>query len=194
MATGTATRTLAGPSYQILKMCEPYSSEMPDSGSDEPGRSGRPSDAVSWTTAVIAGGRAAGLSTAASNCAVVRAGRAGAVGGPLLLTAVLAAGGGWRVSYLTLAALAAAAWLGMALRRPPTAPPAQRAAGESGDGTGAEPGDERGWREVRLSFEHELAAAHRLAGFGGQVEVLSPPSVRERLLATAAEILDRYPS
>ena len=47
---------------------------------------------------------------------------------------------------------------------------------------------------VTLSFEHELAAAHRLAGFGGRVEVLSPPSVRELLLATAREILGRYRS
>jgi predicted DNA-binding transcriptional regulator YafY len=54
------------------------------------------------------------------------------------------------------------------------------------------PPDGRGWREVTLSFEHELAAAHRLAGFGGQVEILSPPSVRERLVATAQEILERY--
>ena len=77
MDTGTATRTLAGPSYQILNVCVPDSSERPDSGSDEPGRSGRPSDAVSWTVAVIADGSAAGLSTAASSCAVVRAGSAG---------------------------------------------------------------------------------------------------------------------
>jgi predicted DNA-binding transcriptional regulator YafY len=56
------------------------------------------------------------------------------------------------------------------------------------------PPDEHGWREVTLSFEHELAAAHRLAGLGGRVEVLSPPSVRERLLATAREILGRYSS
>src|ERR1700733_9943813 len=56
MDTGTATRTLAGPSYQILNVCVPDSSESPDSGSDEPGRSGRPSDAVSWMVAVIAGG------------------------------------------------------------------------------------------------------------------------------------------
>jgi len=54
------------------------------------------------------------------------------------------------------------------------------------------PPDERGWREVTLSFEHEAAAAHRLAGFGGQVEVLSPPAVRDRLLATARGILGRY--
>jgi len=56
----------------------------------------------------------------------------------------------------------------------------------------AAPADERGWREVTLSFEHELAAVHRLAGFGGEVEVLAPASVSERLVSTAREILDRY--
>jgi predicted DNA-binding transcriptional regulator YafY len=54
------------------------------------------------------------------------------------------------------------------------------------------PPDEQGWQVVTLSFEHELAAAHRLAGFGGRVEVLSPSSVREQLLTTAREILGRY--
>jgi predicted DNA-binding transcriptional regulator YafY len=54
------------------------------------------------------------------------------------------------------------------------------------------PPDEDGWRILTLSFEHELAAAYRLAGFGEQVEVLSPASVRARLLATAHEILGRY--
>ena len=54
--------------------------------------------------------------------------------------------------------------------------------------------DELGWQTVTLSFEHELAAAHRLAGFGGQVEVLSPPSVRALLVAAAQGILDRYGS
>jgi predicted DNA-binding transcriptional regulator YafY len=56
----------------------------------------------------------------------------------------------------------------------------------------APPPDEQGWQVVTLSFEHELAAAHRLAGFGAQVEVLSPPSVRDRLVATAQGILERY--
>ena len=46
------------------------------------------------------------------------AGSTGAVAGPLLLTAVLAAGGGWRVTYLVLAALAAVAWLGTCLCEP----------------------------------------------------------------------------
>lgn len=56
----------------------------------------------------------------------------------------------------------------------------------------AAPPDGRGYREVTLSFEHEAAAAHRLAGFGGQAEVLSPEPVRARLAGIAREILDRY--
>jgi len=54
------------------------------------------------------------------------------------------------------------------------------------------PPDEEGWRVVMLSFEHERAAAGRLAGFGDQVEVLAPPSVRAGLVATARQILRRY--
>lgn len=56
----------------------------------------------------------------------------------------------------------------------------------------APPADERGWREITLTFEHEVAAAHRLAGFGGELEVLSPPTVRSRLVEIAQRILDRY--
>ena len=56
----------------------------------------------------------------------------------------------------------------------------------------AAPPGEDGWRVVTLSFEHERAAVHRLAGFGDQVGVLDPPSVRARLLAIAHEILRRY--
>ena len=58
----------------------------------------------------------------------------------------------------------------------------------------AGPPGQDGWRVLTLSFEHERAAVHRLAGFGDQVEVLDPPSVRAMLLATAREILGRYPS
>jgi predicted DNA-binding transcriptional regulator YafY len=54
------------------------------------------------------------------------------------------------------------------------------------------PPDEDGWRVVTLSFEHERAAVGRLAGFGDQVEVQSPPSVRAGLVATARRILRRY--
>ena len=59
------------------------------------------------------------------------AGSAGAVAGPFLLIAVLAAGGSWRTAYLVLAACSVLAWLGVAGRGPrPLAPPA---AGEDGD-------------------------------------------------------------
>ncbi len=54
------------------------------------------------------------------------------------------------------------------------------------------PPDGRGWRELTLRFEHELAAAHRLAGFGGEVEVLDPPSVRDHLQSVARAILLCY--
>jgi predicted DNA-binding transcriptional regulator YafY len=49
-----------------------------------------------------------------------------------------------------------------------------------------------GSRVVTLTFEHEQAAVHRLAGFGSAVEVLSPTRVRDLLLVTAREIIDRY--
>jgi predicted DNA-binding transcriptional regulator YafY len=77
-------------------------------------------------------------------------------------------------------------------------PPALAAFGEVfGDeaagavAAGMAPGED-GWQELTLTFEHELAAAYRLAGFGGQVKILSPVTVRERLLAAARGILDRY--
>ena len=50
------------------------------------------------------------------------AGAAGAVSGPLLLTAVLAGGGGWRAGYLVLAGISAITWLGAYLRGPAVAP------------------------------------------------------------------------
>ena len=54
------------------------------------------------------------------------AGAAGAVAGPLLLTAVLAegaSGGSWRACYLVLAGISALIWLGAVLRRPAPAGP-----------------------------------------------------------------------
>ncbi len=60
------------------------------------------------------------------------AGSTGAVAGPLLLTAVLAAGGGWRVAYLVLAAAAAAAWVGTCAREPLPATSVSDADADSG--------------------------------------------------------------
>ena len=63
------------------------------------------------------------------------AGSTGAVAGPLLLTAVLAAGGGWRVTYLVLAALAAVTWLGTCCCEPrPARAPAAGPGGDPGPG------------------------------------------------------------
>lgn len=56
----------------------------------------------------------------------------------------------------------------------------------------AEPPDRDGWRTLALTFEHETAAVHRLAGFGDLVEVLEPLEVRARLVATAQAIIDHY--
>jgi MFS transporter, FSR family, fosmidomycin resistance protein len=56
------------------------------------------------------------------------AGSTGAVAGPLLVTAVIAARGGWRAAYLVLAGLAAAAWIGTCLRDDHPAPAEARPA------------------------------------------------------------------
>src|SRR5260370_37084524 len=63
------------------------------------------------------------------------AGSTGAVAGPLLLTLVLASGGGWRVGYLVLAGVAAVIWLGAYVRGP---------AGPSGPAANADADDADG--------------------------------------------------
>jgi MFS transporter, FSR family, fosmidomycin resistance protein len=57
------------------------------------------------------------------------AGSAGALAGPLLLTVVLAIGGGWRAGFLALAAISGLTWLGAYLRRAPDPPGAVSPAG-----------------------------------------------------------------
>jgi FSR family fosmidomycin resistance protein-like MFS transporter len=81
------------------------------------------------------------------------AGSAGAVAGPLLLTAVLAAGGGWRVAYLVLAALAWAAWLGTCGCEPH--PVRAAGAGPPAAGRDPEPG------VARMTRAREVLAALR---------------------------------
>ena len=82
--------------------------------------------------------------------------------GPLLLTAVLASGGGWRVGYLVLAGLAALVWLGAYLRDPEAAPRGRpeagndRAAGTEDGGNTADakqPWRERA-REIRTALRN----------------------------------------
>jgi FSR family fosmidomycin resistance protein-like MFS transporter len=62
------------------------------------------------------------------------AGALGAVAGPLLLAAVVAAGASWRAAYLILAATAAAAWLGVAAAGRPRSRPGSAEAGSADDG------------------------------------------------------------
>jgi predicted DNA-binding transcriptional regulator YafY len=64
-------------------------------------------------------------------------------------------------------------------------------AGRLAAGTAGPPGPD-GRREVQLTFEDARAAAQRLAGFGGEVEVLSPDAVRGLLLAAARALIARY--
>jgi predicted DNA-binding transcriptional regulator YafY len=54
------------------------------------------------------------------------------------------------------------------------------------------PDDSEGWSDVTLTFENEIVATYRLAGFGGLIEVRSPRSVRSRLIATATATLERH--
>jgi MFS transporter, FSR family, fosmidomycin resistance protein len=70
------------------------------------------------------------------------AGAAGAVAGPLLLTAVLASGGSWRACYLVLAEISALIWLGAVLRRPAPAGPGPAGAQ---DDAAQEDAEQRSW-------------------------------------------------
>jgi MFS transporter, FSR family, fosmidomycin resistance protein len=93
------------------------------------------------------------------------AGSTGAVAGPLLLTVVLASGGGWRAGYLVLAGLAALTWLGAYLRGPATSlagpPEAEGWDAGSGDaGSGDADGEEAAPRPWRMRAR-EITAALR---------------------------------
>ena len=75
------------------------------------------------------------------------AGAAGAVAGPLLLTAVLASGGGWRAGFLVLAGISALIWLGALLRGRPQ-PDGRTAAADAADAADAaetEEAEQRPW-------------------------------------------------
>ena len=86
------------------------------------------------------------------------AGSAGAVAGPLLLGAVLASGGGWRVGYLALAGFAALVWLGAYLRGP-----AERRR-ERADAAGGSVAPRQGGHQPWTARAREVAAALRALG------------------------------
>ena len=82
------------------------------------------------------------------------AGAAGAVAGPLLLTAVLASGRGWRADYLVLAGISALIWLGALLRGRPEAD-SQPAAAE------ADEAEQRPWKARVREIGPEIGRALR---------------------------------
>jgi len=109
------------------------------------------------------------------------AGSAGAVSGPLLLAAVLTAGGTWRSCYLLLAGCAAGAWLGwaaVARRSPPRLAAAQPAAAQP---AAAQP-PAAGTADRRAGLT--ATARQALAALRG-----SPRAVRWVLLAEVANLL-----
>jgi len=78
----------------------------------------------------------------------------------------------------------------------------QRSSAASATGTVIEPGaattteldaDGSTWVRMQLDFRAPGAAVAALLGFGGDVEVVGPAQVRERLVATAHAALARYP-
>ena len=77
ICTGTASRMCWGSAYQTLMVCDPASSDVMEFWLLAPGSCGRPSDAVSTTVPVRAGGGAAWPATEASSCAGVRSGSSG---------------------------------------------------------------------------------------------------------------------
>jgi MFS transporter, FSR family, fosmidomycin resistance protein len=86
------------------------------------------------------------------------AGSAGAVAGPLLVAAVLAVGGSWRLAFTTCAGGSILAWLAVAatgrreLARGPEAICSDPGADPDGRGDGAPADDESGWPGWRLAI------------------------------------------
>jgi predicted DNA-binding transcriptional regulator YafY len=62
----------------------------------------------------------------------------------------------------------------------------------NGNGTTADGPDPDGWTRLRLRMEWPEEAPRRLLAMAAYVEVLEPPELRERIIAMAREVLDRY--
>jgi predicted DNA-binding transcriptional regulator YafY len=155
--------------------------------------------AGTWYLVALAGDGRGEVTLGADGRAEPRVFRAGRIGGAVVLAEPFPRPPGFRLAEFW------ARWsaefeatrprIAVTLR---ASPGAQAAFSEVfGDAAGpalaaAPPPGADGWRVVTLSFEHEVAAAYRLAGFGDQVEVLTPRPVRDRLVRTARQILTRY--
>jgi MFS transporter, FSR family, fosmidomycin resistance protein len=85
------------------------------------------------------------------------AGSAGAVAGPLLVAAVLAAHGSWRLAFITCAACSIVPWLAVAasgqgdLAGGPQAIGCEQGAGQAGNADGTPAEDDSGWPGWRLA-------------------------------------------
>ena len=52
--------------------------------------------------------------------------------------------------------------------------------------------DGDGWVTLNVNFDHENEACFLVLGLGSRVEVIEPASLRERVVAEAKKILERY--
>ncbi|MDQ2688783.1 MAG: WYL domain-containing protein [Chloroflexota bacterium] len=55
-----------------------------------------------------------------------------------------------------------------------------------------EPGEPAGWHRLRLLVDWPHEVPGRLVALGGDLEILDPPEMRERALALAREVVERY--
>jgi MFS transporter, FSR family, fosmidomycin resistance protein len=113
------------------------------------------------------------------------AGALGAVAGPVLLAAVVAAGGTWRTAYVVTAIAAAAAWLGLASTGRASAHGRRRAGragpGESSAGETRQPGE---------TVEPDAEPDPEPAGFRAALKAARRPSVlRWLVLLQVADLL-----
>jgi predicted DNA-binding transcriptional regulator YafY len=56
----------------------------------------------------------------------------------------------------------------------------------------AEGTDARGWTKVSVGFDVDEMACEYALSFGAKVEVLDPPSLRDKVIAAAREVVDFY--
>jgi MFS transporter, FSR family, fosmidomycin resistance protein len=119
------------------------------------------------------------------------AGALGAVAGPALLSAVIAAGGSWRAAYVVTAAAAAASWLGLASAGRATSPGRRSAgevtAGETAPGDGAAASDTP---EPGETGELDVGPDPEPAGFRAALQAARRPAVlRWLVLLQVADLL-----
>jgi hypothetical protein len=51
---------------------------------------------------------------------------------------------------------------------------------------------EEGWRRLRLTVDWPDEVPGRMLALGGAVEIIDPPEIRERAIATARDLIARH--